>query len=186
MGTDKEGAHYYTKHYSSHFAPIRHRRLKILEIGVASGASMRTWRAYFPNSMIYGIDILDKRYHDSHRIKTFQGSQADPEFLASLINNIGTPDIIIDDGSHVNEHVIISFRTLFPLLAPVGIYVIEDLQTSYWTLGEADGSDTNWGGSMDPNALTSMNFLKSLADGINYEESPPARITNPVISTSTL
>jgi hypothetical protein len=173
MGTDKEGTHYYTAHYAFHFAPLRHRRLKILEIGVATGASLRTWRAYFPNSMIYGIDILDKRYHDSHRIKTFQGSQADPGFLRAVINEIGAPDIIIDDGSHINQHVILSFNTLFPLLAPTGIYAIEDMQTSYWTLGSADNSGTDWGGSMDPQAPTSMNFLKSLLDGINYEEFPP-------------
>jgi demethylmacrocin O-methyltransferase len=175
MGTDKEGAHYYTKHYSFHFAALRHRRLKILEIGVASGASMRTWRAYFPASMIYGIDILDKRFHDSHRIKTFKGSQADPEFLVNVIKEIGTPDIIIDDGSHINEHVLVSFKTLFPLLASTGIYVIEDLQTSYWSLGDDGGSGTNWGGSMNPSAPTSMNFLKSLVDGINYEEFPPSK-----------
>lgn len=133
----------------------------------------------FPNSKIYVIDILDKRYHDSHRIKTFQGSLADPEFLVDVINQIGAPDIIIDDGSHINQHVIFSFNTLFPLLSPTGIYVIEDLQTSYWALGSADNSGTDWGGSMDPQAATSMNFLKSLADGINYEEFPPEANYNP-------
>lgn len=172
MGTDKEGVHYYTNHYAFHFSPLRHRRLKILEIGVERGASLNTWKAYFPNSMIYGIDILDKSFYNTRRIKTFQGSQADPEFLRHVIQTIGAPDIIIDDGSHINKHVIQSFQTLFPLLAPNGIYVIEDLQTSYWSLGSTDDC-TDWGGSMDPSAPTSMNFLKSLIDGINYEEFPP-------------
>lgn len=172
MGTDKEGIHYYTKHYAFHFSPLRHRRLKILEIGVEQGASLNTWKAYFPNSMIYGIDILDKRFYNTRRIKTFQGSQADPEFLRHVIQTIGAPDIIIDDGSHINEHVIQSFQTLFPLMAPNGIYAIEDLQTSYWSLGSTDDF-TDWGGSMDPTAPTSMNFLKSLIDGINHEEFPP-------------
>jgi hypothetical protein len=178
MGTDKEGIHYYTKHYAFHFSHLRHRRLKILEIGVEQGASLKTWRAYFPNSKIYGIDILDKKYYNSHRIKTFQGSQADPEFLRNVIKLIGAPDIIIDDGSHINEHVIISFNTLFPLLAPNGIYAIEDLQSSYWTLGSTDDV-TDWGGSMNSSAPTSMNFLKSLVDGINYEEFPPSTNHNP-------
>jgi demethylmacrocin O-methyltransferase len=174
MGTDKEGTHYYTKHYAFHFSSLRHRRLKILEIGVERGASLKTWKAYFPNSMIYGIDILDKSIYNARRIKTFQGSQADNEFLGNVIQTIGAPDIIIDDGSHINEHVIQTFQTLFPLLAPNGIYVIEDLQTSYWSLGSTD-CRTDWGGSMNPSAPTSMNFLKSLIDGINYEEFPPGK-----------
>jgi demethylmacrocin O-methyltransferase len=70
---------------------------------------------------------------------------------------------MIDDGSHLNEHVITSFRTLFPLLAEDGIYVIEDTQTSYWPKFGGDSYNLN-------NANTIMNFLKTLTDGLNYEE----------------
>ena len=73
---------------------------------------------------------------------------------------MGTPDVIIDDGSHVNEHVLISFETLFPLLHENGIYCVEDLQTSYWT---------EFGGSED-DPRTSMNYFKKLADGLNWQE----------------
>src|SRR5262245_32149667 len=74
-GTDKWGAHWYAQHYQTHFAPLRRRRLKILEIGVGSladgrygGESLRMWKSYFPNSQIYGVDILDKRCHEERRI----------------------------------------------------------------------------------------------------------------------
>lgn len=46
MGTDKEGTHFYTSHHVFHFATLRYRRLKILEIGVLSGAFLGTWRAF--------------------------------------------------------------------------------------------------------------------------------------------
>ncbi len=82
--------------------------------------------------MIFGIDLYDKPQCDEPRIKTFRGSQADPEFLRWAIDQIGTPDIIIDDGSHMNKHILVSFENLFPAVADNGIYVIEDLQTSYW------------------------------------------------------
>jgi demethylmacrocin O-methyltransferase len=59
---------------------------------------------------------------------------------------------MIDDGSHLNEHVITPFRTLFPLLAEDGIYVIEDTQTSYWPKFGGDSYNLN-------NANTIMNFL---------------------------
>lgn len=172
--TDKEGDHHYTKHYHHHFQSLRHRRLNILEVGIGGyenpadgGASLRMWKEYFPNSRIFGIDIYDKSQHDQDRIKTFKGSQVDEEFLTRVAREIGTIDIIVDDGSHIIEHVITTFKILFPLMSPDGIYVVEDLQTSYWehVVGQ------NWGGSKSLIAShTSMNFFKSLSDGLNYEE----------------
>lgn len=176
--TDKDGnaydGHHYAKPYQHHFAPVRKKKLNILEIGIGGyddprggGQSLRMWRAFFPNSNIYGIDIYDKSSMDSRRIKTFQGSQIDEPFLRRVVNEIGVVDIVIDDGSHLSQHVITTFQILFPLLAPDGIYAIEDLQTSYWD--QLDGSE--WGGSRDLQAhWTSMGFLKQLVDGLNHAE----------------
>lgn len=174
FGSDKEGGHHYAKHYQHHFESLRKKRLNILEIGIGGhenpmdgGKSLRMWKAYFPNSRIFGIDIFDKTFHDEHRIKTFKGSQIDEEFLRKVAEEIGTIDLIIDDGSHLNEHVITTFKILFPLMSSNGIYAVEDLQTSYWdkALGQS------WGGAKDLTAShTSMNFFKSLIDGLNYKE----------------
>ena len=175
FGTDKEGVvHFYTQHYQHHFEHLRHRELNILEVGVggyddpkAGGESLRMWKAYFPKSRVYGIDIHDKTYHDEARIKTFRGSQSDAGFLKSVAKQIGTLDIIIDDGSHFNDHVRTTFSVLFPLLGPQGIYAVEDTLTSYWS--EVDG--VQWDGASDLNAPdTTMNFFKSLVDGLNHEE----------------
>jgi hypothetical protein len=86
-------------------------------------------------------------------------------FLKEVATDIVQIDIIIDDGSHVNEHVITSFRTLFPYLQDGGIYVIEDLHTSYWP--EYGG---NWVSLNEP--TTSVSMLKSLVDGLNYQYIP--------------
>src|SRR6185503_3954085 len=95
---------------------------------------------------------------------TFRGSQTDADFLRKVVREIEAIDIIIDDGSHYNEHVITTFKLLFPLLNISGIYVVEDTQTSYWPGDE-------WGGSSNLAAPhTSMSFFKSLIDGLNYEE----------------
>ena len=174
FGSSKLLHPYYLPRYESHFRALRHKKLNVLEIGIggyenpkAGGESLRMWKAYFPNGNIWGIDIFDKSFHDEKRIKTFKGSQVDERFLDEVVRTIGTIDIIIDDGSHMNEHVIQTFRTLFPRLAQNGIYVIEDIQTSYWT--EVRG--TTWDGSTDLTApFTSMNFFKSLTDGINHAE----------------
>jgi hypothetical protein len=169
-GTDKWGSHWYAQHYQRHFQPLRRKPINLLEIGVggyddpqAGGESLRMWKQFFPRAQIYGIDIHDKSPHEEDRITIFQGSQCDGDFLRQVVQRIGRVDIIIDDGSHINEHVIASFEALFPLLADDGIYAIEDIQTSYWP--------GDYGGSEDlcfPS--TSMNRLKRLIDGLNYEE----------------
>ena len=176
FGSDKESGHHYAQHFQRHFAPLRRRKLNVLEIGIGGydnprqgGGSLRTWKAYFPKSRIFGIDIYDKSFHDERRIQTFIGSQIDEDFLKKVVAEIGSVDVVIDDGSHLNEHVVKTFRILFPMLSPNGIYAIEDLQTSYW--GRVANCD--WGGSSDLAAPhTSMNFLKSLVDGLNFEEFP--------------
>lgn len=168
--TDKWGSHWYAQHYETHFAKLRRKKLNILEIGIGGyddpkygGGSLRAWRSYFPKSRIYGIDIYDKSLHDERRIKTFKGSQADEQFLERVAQTIGRIDIIIDDGSHENEHILATFKFLFPRLSENGIYVVEDVQTSYWQ---------RFGGSRtDFNSLqTAMGFFKSLIDGINHSE----------------
>lgn len=126
------------------------------------------WKAFFPYANIYGLDIYDKSYHDEDRIKTYVGSQTDEALLRRIVGEAGGFDIIIDDGSHLNEHIITTFKILFPLLNNDGIYAIEDLQTSYW---ERDAFGNDWGGSRDLQApYTSINFLKTLIDCLNYEE----------------
>jgi len=170
--TDKWGEHWYAQHYQTHFAPLRKKPLRLLEIGVggyedprSGGASLRMWKAYFPRAMIYGLDIRDKRPHDEPRIRTIMGSQDDEELLKGISAQYGPFDIVIDDGSHMNAHILKSFRVLFPLLAENGLYVVEDTQTSYWPqFGGAPATDHA--------APTSMNVLKSLVDGLNHREFP--------------
>lgn len=171
--TDKYGYHNYIPFYQRHFAPLREKALNILEIGVggddtssSGGRSLRMWKRYFPKSNIFGIDIHDKTGIEEARIKTFKGDQGDTEFLSMVAEKIGQIDIIIDDGSHMNRHVIASFEYLFPILAPNGIYVVEDVQTSYWA--NFGGSTTNL--SSDK---TMVGYFKKLVDGLNYQDMVP-------------
>jgi cephalosporin hydroxylase len=172
FGTDKWGAHWYAQHYQRHFAALRCRPLRLLEIGIggygdprAGGESLRMWKAYFPRAQIFGLDIADKRAHDEPRIRTLIGSQDDEERLKQISAEHGPFDIVIDDGSHINAHVLASFRVLFPLLTENGIYAVEDTQTAYWS---------QFGGAPpgEPAAPTSMNVLRGLVDGLNHREFP--------------
>ena len=174
FGSDKHGSHFYAQHYQTHFEKLRKRKLNVLEIGIggyenpqAGGESLRMWKAFFPHSQIYGIDIFDKSPHDEKRIRTFQCSQTDRDRLNGIISEIGGVDIIIDDGSHINQHVIETFGILFPLLKDGGIYAVEDTQSSYWE----NVHGIEWGGSKNLAAPhTLMNHFKRFVDGLNFEE----------------
>lgn len=171
-GSDKWGQHSYTPHYELHFAPFRDRKLNLLEIGVGGyhvaedgGSSLRMWRDYFPLANIFALDYFDKSPHANERVKIYQGDQSDREVLTRIHEEAGGLDIVIDDGSHENSHVITSFEILFPLLNPQGIYVIEDIQTSYWPKFGGSSSDFN-------SRSTSVGYFKALVDGLNYREIP--------------
>ena len=170
-GTDKWNCHWYAQHYERFFKAIRKKPLTLLEIGIGGydnpdkgGASLRMWKDYFPNAHIAGLDLEDKSGIAEKRIETFRGDQSDPDVLKGIIAKIGRPDIIVDDGSHINQHVIASFKVLFPLLKDTGIYAVEDTQTSYWP---------DFGGNVDNQCgETMMNYFKELADAVNYQEFP--------------
>lgn len=168
-GTDKSSLGY-MDHYKLHLSKFKRKRFNLLEIGVggyespSSGcASLRVWKTYFPRANLFGIDICDKSQLQERRIKVFQGSQGDENFLEGVFGDMGTIDVVIDDGSHFSKDVIQSFCFLFPKLSDGGIYVVEDTCTSYWPSYDGDPNARN-------DAKTTMGFFKSLLDGMNYKE----------------
>jgi len=132
---------HYHRIYDRHLSRFRGSKLKFLEIGVNHGGSLEIWRKYFgPDATIFGVDI-DKRcagVGNPPSINIRIGSQADPTFLRSVVEEMGGIDVVLDDGSHYVQHQRASFDGLFPLLSPKGIYIVEDLHTNYWR-GQYEG-----------------------------------------------
>jgi hypothetical protein len=131
---DKWG--HYLDIYDRHLERFRKtgRAVRLLEIGVYHGGSLQLWRQYFgPEALIFGVDINPRcgEIADAD-ICIRVGSQADPEFLKSVVREMGGVDIVIDDGSHVASHQRKSLEILLPLLDPHGVYIAEDLHTSYF------------------------------------------------------
>ena len=155
FNTDKSSrTHWFTKHYEVYFELLRDAPLKLLEIGVQSGASLRMWKQYFPKAQIVGLDYFDVTPMEEDRIKIIQGQQKDKDVLEKTLLN-GPFDIIIDDGSHQNIDIMASFEYLFPRMKPGGIYVIEDTTCTYW------GDTHNVGEN------TTMAKMKQLVDDVN-------------------
>ena len=146
-GTDKDTHQFagtaYTAVYEYYFQENRLAFTTILEIGVLHGASLLTWRDYFPDAMIWGLDIDPSANRDyGHRIKVITGSQIDPGAIARIAPGQEF-DVVIDDGSHVVDHLVETFRLLWPRVKPGGFYVMEDLKESH---RDITGAHEGWPG----------------------------------------
>lgn len=119
--------------YDRHFSSFRNKDVIILEIGVANGGSLQLWKNYFGDkAKIYGVDInpVCKNFEEEN-IQIFIGSQSDRKFLKELKEKIPPIDILIDDGGHKMAQQIITFEELYGHIKENGIYLCEDLLTSY-------------------------------------------------------
>jgi hypothetical protein len=153
-GTDKHDSEHsfaglsYLDIYDRYLGPLRDEHVRLLEIGVKNGESLRTWKHYFHRGQIHGIDIDPGcRVHEEDRIEIAIGSQDDRAFLATAFGEERGFDIIVDDGSHVNRMTIVSFEELFSRrLNPGGFYIIEDLGCSYDALESKHGVREIWPG----------------------------------------
>jgi 8-demethyl-8-(2-methoxy-alpha-L-rhamnosyl)tetracenomycin-C 3'-O-methyltransferase len=163
-GTDKSTLrHNYLPLYEQRLTQQRWEPITLLELGVADGASLRMWRDYLPKATIVGLD------HNPpitvHGATVIQGEQDDPQAI-DIAATLGPFDIVIDDASHLSAKTITSFRLLYQHLKPGGLYVIEDLHSSFWPAiyGDQD-ADPN------PNTpkLTAMQFCKQLADETQFD-----------------
>ncbi|MEQ1874744.1 MAG: class I SAM-dependent methyltransferase [Ilumatobacteraceae bacterium] len=145
--------------YERHFDAFRRKRPTVLEIGVFHGGSLEMWRDYFGRgATIIGVDIDERvRSIEDPGFRVVIGDQSDPVFLQSLADKYGPFDIVIDDGSHVPAHQVASLTALWPHVKVGGVYLVEDLHTSYWP---------TYGGGLDV-ATSFIEWIKSRLDDIN-------------------
>jgi hypothetical protein len=151
--------HHYIPLYDLYFSKFRDKPVRFLEIGVYEGGSLQLWRKYFgPAATIYGIDINPKcKNFENSDFQVRIGSQDDPNFLSSVIQEMGGVDVVLDDGSHHMAHIKASMKCLFPKLNESGIYFIEDLHTCYWP---------NFGGGYQAESNI-FNFIRQLIDDMH-------------------
>jgi hypothetical protein len=102
------------------------------------------------------INPVCKKFEEE-QVKIFIGSQSDRVFLQELKKLIPPIDILIDDGGHMMDQQIITFEELFDCVKDDGLYVCEDLHTSYWI--------THGGGYRRRG--TFIEFSKNLIDYLN-------------------
>lgn len=147
---------HYLNIYENWFSKYQNSNFLMFEIGVMDGGSLDMWRQFFgPQAVLVGIDIdpaCAERVSSPNIVRI--GSQDDPQFLQSLVEEFGRPDVVLDDGSHIGRHQSAAFDALFPLLKDGGLYAIEDTHTSYWP---------DWEGGFRKSG-TAIEFAKELID----------------------
>ncbi len=138
----------------------------VLEIGCARGGSLQLWKRYFgPHAKIIGIDIIPEcAEFEEDQINIRIGDQSNGKFLNQLTSEFGPFDVVIDDGSHMMEHLRASFDFLYPTISRNGVYIAEDLHTSYWP-------EFN-GGFRSKNSF--IEFCKTKIDDLNADWSQGA------------
>ncbi|MBS0212418.1 MAG: class I SAM-dependent methyltransferase [Proteobacteria bacterium] len=157
---------HYFEVYDRHFARFRGTDVHVLEFGVSQGGSLDMWRDYFgPRCRIFGADINPhcKTLENEHA-RIFIGDQEDRGFLRSLAQQIPRVDILIDDGGHTMRQQIATFEELFGHVSPNGVYLCEDIHTSYWK---------RWGGGHRRRG-SFVEYAKGFIDRIHawHSESP--------------
>ncbi len=162
--------------YERHLNRYRGHSPVIMEIGVSQGGSLQMWKEYFgEGAKIYGIDVNPEcKNLEEDDIKIFIGSQSDKNFLKKLIDIVPPIDVLIDDGSHISKHQIISFKELFEHIKDNGVYCCEDIGTSY---------SLRYGGGYK-RIGTFIEYSKKIIDYLNTSASEQKRLKPNLYTTS--
>jgi hypothetical protein len=164
--------------YEDHLSRFRNQDVVLIEIGCGGGGSLQMWKRFLgPHARIVGLDLRPEcAAFSEDQIEVRIGDQSDETFLEGVLSEFGTPDIVIDDGSHVMAHIDASFRYLYPRVARNGVYIVEDLHTAYWP---------SFGGGLRREG-TFIETAKHLIDELNADHTrgalPPTDFTRSTLS----
>ena len=125
--------HNYSTFYDFIFSEDREEDLKIFEVGIYHGSSVRSWKEYFKNSQIYCGDIHRDYFINEDRIQSFFCDQDNPESIGEMwenetLKNIDF-DVIMDDGKHEYISNINFLENSYHKLKEGGFFIVEDLLT---------------------------------------------------------
>ena len=170
---------YYQEHGQGH-------PLILIHGGILNGESLLAWRCFFPFGTTIGIDIEAKPGMAGGRTRVYTADQGSAADLDMVCEREGPFDIIVDDGSHLSHHQIFTFERLFPSLKEGGVYVIEDVQTSFWPGAEMGA---HWDGAhLGTPAFgnTCYGVFVELAKYLNHKPTMPGRWAWPILPAATM
>jgi hypothetical protein len=125
---------HYFEIYERYLSRFKGTPCTYLEIGVSKGGSLEIFQEYLgEKARLVGVDINPEcKQYERDQVEILIGDQSDGTFMGDVVAAKGPFDIIIDDGGHVSDQQLVSFLTLFPQLKEGGVYIVEDLHTTFW------------------------------------------------------
>ncbi len=169
---------HYFEAYHRHFERFRGTRPTIIEVGVFHGGSLQMWKQYFgEGARIIGIDINPRVLAlQEPGIEIIIGDQADRKFWRGIAEQLGPIDIFIDDGGHTMAQQLVTFEEMYLKVAPNGVFLCEDLHTSYWR---------EFGGGFK-NPFSFIEYSKNLIDQLHawHSRDPHSFPISPVTQTT--
>lgn len=168
---------HYFEIYDRYFNQYRGKDVNLLEIGVSHGGSLQMWKNYFGiGAKIFGADNdLRCSSLSENGISISYVDQENRDSLIALKNKTPKMDIIIDDGGHSMNQQILTFEELYPHVKYGGIYIVEDMHTSYWP---------SFGGGY-LKETTFLEYCKHLIDKLNAWHSFESELTPDDFTKST-
>lgn len=134
FGTDKSSEyHDLCDLYEGFLEKFRETEFNLFEYGVLYFASLNMWGAYFPTAHIFGVDPGQEQYTDNiygKNITYIKHDAYDEDFMNTIFKK-SPPSVIIDDATHYYSHQIRGFEISFPFLVSGGLYIVEDMETSF-------------------------------------------------------
>lgn len=175
-GSDKSSWHGYHRFYERHLAHLHNEEhFNLVEIGLHNGGSARAWLDIFKKASIYVLEIAKTAAANGldPRCVVLYGDQSDPVALKAVHEKVGGASVIVDDGSHMPSHQLCSFNAWFgTFLLPGGVYIIEDIETSYWVNGHLYGNNIRCGINSDENLVNI--FTSIIHQTVNREFTKPS------------
>ena len=109
------------------------KNLTLVEIGVLNGGSLIMWREFFgPEARIIGIDASPTATTMRERgFEIYIGDQGCEASWRDFFSQVGSIDILIDDGGHTNKQQITTVASALPHINDGGLIIVEDIGTSY-------------------------------------------------------
>jgi hypothetical protein len=137
---------HYFEIYERYFSRFKGTECAYLEIGVQLGGSLDIFKEYLGDrTRVVGVDLNPEcKQWERDGVEILIGDQADAAFMGGVVVPRGPFDIIIDDGGHIPDQQLVSFLTLFPHLKEGGVYLVEDLHTTFWLGGQTSRFGINF------------------------------------------
>lgn len=123
--------HFYIDVYDSLFSHLKDTNIQLMELGIASGASLLLWSQFFTNGRIIGFDIVEPARKDYleklQNVSMIFGDAYKDENANYLIQQLPKQDVFIEDGAHDIDNQLKALHKYHELVKPGGYYICEDM-----------------------------------------------------------